>query len=163
MSNAQLAENQARLNVSLQDIITFFDEADCPPSSLQKLSTLLEAHDYVRLLELIEGFVQCMAFIDHDLIVKKMSASWNLLYEGIVIERKIISKKLRVLEADKNSDPDVILKLQTSKGNIDRRKAKATVACAKLSYMARFPLETFIQDPNFEVNQKELLRENIKK
>ena len=65
MSNAQLADCTARINVSLQDIKTFYEAAECPAESLENLSSLLEGNEHVKFLELAEGFSHCMAFIDH--------------------------------------------------------------------------------------------------
>lgn len=154
MSNAQLADCTARINVSLQDIRAFYEEAACPASSIQNLNSLAESNDHVKFLELAEGFSHCMAFIDHDKIVRLLLASWNLIHEGINIERKMVSKKLRNLEGDKNADPELILKLTNSKLNIDKRKANATVHCSKLAYMNRLPIELFLKDPSFNPSKK---------
>jgi hypothetical protein len=146
MSNAQLAECTARLNVSLQDIKMFYEEAQCAPEQIENLNSLIETHEPVKFLELSEGFSHCMAFIDHDKIIRLLMASWNLQHDCINIERKIVSKKLRNLEGDKNSDPEIILKLTNSKSNIDKRKATAVIHCAKLSYMLKFPIQKFLDD-----------------
>jgi hypothetical protein len=152
MSSAQLAEAQARLNVTLKDIISFYAAADCPNATIEKFNALFDAHDSVRFLELAEGLTTCMAFIDHDTIVSKIATAWSQVYDGIVIERKMVTKKLRVLEGDKNADPDVMFKLNTNKGNIDRRKAKATLECSKYKFIMQYPLSDYLRDPNFSPN-----------
>ena len=154
MSNAQLADCTARINVSLQDIKTFYEEANCAASSIESLNKMAEANEHVKFLELAEGFSHCMAFIDHDKIVRLLLASWNLLHDGINIERKIVSKKLRNLEGDKNADPEIIAKLTNSKFNIDKRKASATIHCAKLAYMNRLPIDLFLKDANYNPASK---------
>ena len=154
MSNAQLADCTARINVSLQDIKTFYEAAECPAESLENLSSLLEGNEHVKFLELAEGFSHCMAFIDHDKIVKMLLASWTLAHEGINIERKMVSKKLRNLEGDKNADPEIIAKLTNSKNNIEKRKASATIHCSKLAYMNRLPIDLFLKDPNYNPASK---------
>jgi hypothetical protein len=157
---AQLAEIQARINVALKDIISFYEDAKCPASSLENLQGLLDSHDYMRFLELAEGFSQCMAFIDHNLIVSKMHAAWNLVHDSIVIERKMVSKRLRPLEEDKKADPELVAKLQNIKANHDRRKAKASISCAKFGFMMKIPIQEFLKDPNFNPDTRRLFKKN---
>lgn len=149
MSSAQLAEAQARLNVTLRDIISFYAAGDCPNVTIDKMNALCEEKDAVRVLELAEGLTTCMAFIDHDAVVTKIATAWGQVYDCIVIERKMVTKKLRMLEGDKNADADVLFKLNTNKGNIDRRKAKATIECSKYKFILQYPLSAYLRDPNF--------------
>ena len=112
----------------------------------------------MRFLDLAEGFSQCMAFIDHDIITSKLYTSWALVHDHIVLERKAVSKRLRPLEEDKKADPDLVAKLRKTKDNHDLRKAKASIACAKFKYMQSVPLDQFLRDTNYQPDIKQMFK-----
>ena len=149
MAASQSAEATARLHTYLRDMVDFFAFAGVMRHSIDKLESHLEAHEYFEFLSLAQGFGKCMAFIDHDALTAKLSNAWNCLEEGMVIERKILSRKLRNLELDKNADPEAIEKLQKSKTELEQRKARALIYALKFRMMAAIPLKNF-KDPKFD-------------
>eukprot|EP01041_Mallomonas_annulata_P003910 gene3910-7799_t len=149
MTTTQSVEAVARLTVCLRDMVDFFAVAGVLQHSIDKLENHLESHEYFEFLNLAQGFGKCMAFIDHDALTMKLANGWNGLEETLVIERKMICRKLRNLEGDKNADHDAIEKLQNIKNDIEARKAKALVQCLKFKFMANVPLKSF-KDPKFD-------------
>lgn len=60
------------------------------------------------MLELAERYGNCMAFLDHMALTHKLSAAWNAVCDKLNLEKKQVVRKLRVLEADKNADPETV-------------------------------------------------------
>lgn len=84
-----------------------------------------------------------MAFIDHDVLHSKLAQGWALLDDGLNVEKKLIIKRIRNLEGDKNADPALIAKLQNTKNDIEARKVKVLVEALKYRYMNTVPMENF--------------------
>jgi hypothetical protein len=132
---AQLAEAQARLNVCLREIIVFLEEANIQEHSAALLNTFIDKHLTIDFLNLAEGFGKCMAFLDHDALVEKLYRSYCVLIDGYVVERKIISKKIRIMKEDKKADPDVVIRLENLLSDVDNKKALAMTSCMRLRAM----------------------------
>ena len=171
MTTAQLVDAQARLNVSLRDTITFFEEAGIQENSVTLLNSFIDKHLTTDFLSLAEGYGKCMAFIDHDELVSKLFKSFQILIEGYVIERKIANKRLKLLKEDKKSDPDVILRLENLLIDLDQKKALATVSANRLRAMTSIPISNFL-NPKFDYvahykasieHRKKLLMKTTKK
>lgn len=137
------AENLARLNVCLKDIVTFFEEAGIQPSSVDLLNSFIEKHLYTDFLSLAEGFGKCMAFINHNDLIRKILDAYNTLINGYVIERKTIMKKIRILKEDKKTDPEVLAKQENLLADVDQKKAYAIVICARVRAMNYIPVDMF--------------------
>mmetsp|Transcript_19817 Transcript_19817/g.33152 ORF Transcript_19817/g.33152 Transcript_19817/m.33152 type:complete len:176 (-) Transcript_19817:1071-1598(-) len=152
MTAAQSAEAQARLNVSLKEIISFYQEAGIEQSSMDLMDGFIEKHLTMDFLHLSEGFGKCMAFIDHDELVSLLLKAYLLLIDGYVIERKIINKKLRLLKEDKKTDPEVLIRLENLLLDIDHKKALAMTNGNRLKAMNMIPLANF-NDLNFDAKQ----------
>jgi len=158
MSGAQAAEAQARLNVCLREIVTFFEEAGSQDHSISLLNSFIDKHLTTDFLSLAEGFGSCMAFIDHNELISKLYRTVCTLIDGYVIERKIITKKIRLLKEDKKSDPDVLARQENLLADVDSKKANAMVQMARLRAMNAVPMSMF-EDDNFNafVHYKQLL------
>ena len=154
MTTAQAADAAARLSVILRDIVSFFDAAGCGKASVEKLEAKIDSHDFVDFLELAEAYSKCMAFIDHDHLAARLLAAWNATEEGLVIEKKIVSRKIRLLESDKNADPDILAKLQNTKMDVDQRKAKVLIQCMKYKLITSHPIEKFYDKTYDPIEQK---------
>ena len=158
MSGAQLAEAQARLNVSLKDVVQFFEDEGVKEHSIVLLNTFIDKHLTVDFLNLAENFGKCMAFIDHDELTSLLFKSFSILMDGYIIERKVTNKRLKLLKEDKKSDPDVILRLENLIIDIDQRKAVVTVSLARLRAMQTMSISKF-KDPKFDY--KNAYKENV--
>jgi hypothetical protein len=154
------ADAQARLHIHLQDIVTFYEEGGCGKGSLNKLNELVEAHDYFTYLDLAEGFGKCMAFIDHDVMANKMQEAWTGLNDLYVLEKKSVDKRIKNMEQDKKADPDILLKYQNMKIDLEEK-------ITKYKYINVFPLKRFNEksfNPTLELEtanarKKELLKQ----
>lgn len=140
------AENLARLNVCLKDIVTFFEEAGIASSSLELMNSFIEKHLYMDFLSLAEGFGKCMAFINHDELVRRILEAYNTLINGYIIERKAISKKIRILKEDKKTDPEVLAKQENLLADVDQKKANAMTILARVRAMNYLPVNLFKDD-----------------
>jgi hypothetical protein len=160
------ADAQARLHVNLQDIVTFYEEGGCGASSLDRLNKFIEGHDYFAYLDLAEGFGKCMAFIDHDVMAVKMQEAWTGLNNLYVVEKKSIDKRIKNMEQDKKADPDILLKYQNMKIDLEEKLAKVLVQITKYKYINVYPLKRFNEksfNPTLELEtanarKKELLK-----
>lgn len=140
---AQSAEAQARLNVNLREIVTFFVDAGVQDRSIQLLNTFIDKHLTMDFLTLAEGFGKCMAFIDHDELVSKLFKTYQCLIDGYIIERRMINKRIRLLKEDKKTDPEVLARQENLLIDVDNKKAVAIVAMARLRAMNFVPLNSF--------------------
>lgn len=149
MTAAQTAEVQARLNVSLRDIVSFFDQAGIERTSIGLMENFIDKHLTVDFLALTEGYGKCMAFINHDELISLLYKSYGLMMDGYTIERKVINKKLKLLKEDKKADPDVITRLQNLIDDIDTKKCAALPILMRLRVMNLIPFKEFL-DPSFD-------------
>jgi hypothetical protein len=149
MSAAQSAECQARLQVSLHDIINFFEEAGVESHSVDNLNEFISKNRTFGFLELSESFGECMAFINHDDLVAKLQISYQFLADGYNIERKIINKRLKFLKEDKKSDPAVIDKNENNLLDVEQKKATVLIQVLRLRAMSTIPVEHFKNDEKF--------------
>lgn len=154
------AEVQARLNICLRDIVTFFEEAGVREDSILLLNSFIDKHLTVDFLNLAEGFGNCMAFIDHNELIRRILESFNTLLSGYVLERKLYNKRIRILREDKKADPELIAKLEHLLTEVDQKKAQAMVTAARLRAMNAIPVDKF-RDPKF--NALDYYDKNVEK
>ena len=149
MTAAQAQESRDRLNVHMQDMISFFEENGCEAVSLQKLVAAHESfvrgepNSHFGFLELVEGYSKCMAFIDHDALSGQIAQAWHGVEQFLLIDKKVINRRLKVLEEDKKSDPEIIAKLHTKKDVVDQDLAKVLVQVIKYNLINSVPIERF--------------------
>lgn len=165
MSSAHAAEAQARLNITLRDILTFFQENGIQEHSAVLLETFIEKKQALDFLNLADGYGKCMAFINHDALIELILASYTALIDGYIIERKITSKRIKNLKEDKKADPDVLARQENLLVDIETRKSSASAALVRFRIMSKVPLTNF-RDPSFnpdmfiknaQAREKELL------
>lgn len=158
---AQLAEAQARLNVNLRDIVTFFEEASIQEHSIDLLNSFIDKHLTMDFLSLAEGFGKCMAFINHDDLSAKLLKSYMTLIDGYIIERKIVNKKIRILKEDKKADPEVVLRLENLLIDVDNKKALAMSSCMRIRAMNTIPFASFTDEQfDYVAQHKQNLEHN---
>lgn len=153
MTAAQSAEAQARLNVNLKDIVTFYEENGVLEHSINLMNSFIEKHLTMDFLELAEGYGKCMAFIDHDELASRLLKSYNSLLDGYIIERKMINKRIRMLKEDKKADPEVLARQENLLAELDIKKANAIVAMARLRVMNIISIKDF-QDEKLDAVDK---------
>lgn len=150
---AQVAEAQARLCAILRDIAEFYESGGCSSSSIAKMNDRINTQQFFDFLELAEGYSKCMAFIDHDEFVRKMATAWIAFEDSVNIEKKILNRRLRNLEGDKNADPDLIAKLQNNKNDLDLKSARISVYRIKFLVARTFPIRKFM-DKNYDAAEE---------
>lgn len=170
MTAAQSADALARLNVTLRDIVTFFEESNIESESVGQLNGYIDSHQVIEFLSLAESYGLCMAFIDHDQLLERLTKSYGALLDGYVIEKKIINKKLKFLKEDKKSDPEVIARLENALVDVEHRKATVNVSAMRLRAMMSIPRDNFM-DASFDAIKytkenkariRQLLKEQVK-
>ena len=149
MSAGQVAEAQARLNIVLRDIITFFQENGIQQHSADLLEGFVEKKQPLDFLNLADGYGKCMAFLPHDELIERLLAAYLALIDGYIIERKMVNKRIKNLKEDKKADPEVLARQENLLMDIDTRKATAGAACVRFRTMSQIPLEMF-RDKNFD-------------
>jgi hypothetical protein len=140
---AQAQEARDRLEVNLQDVVNFFQEGGCESKSIAKLLACLEAHAHFDFLELSEGYSKCMAFIDHDALSLKIQAGWSGIEAYLLLDKKVINRRLRTLEEDKKSDPEVIAKLHAKKDILDQELARVKIQIIKYTLVNSISIQRF--------------------
>lgn len=145
---AQSAEAQARLNVNLREIVSFFVDAGINDRSIQLLNSFIDKHLTTDFLSLAEGFGRCMAFVDHDELISKIFRTYQCLIDGYIIERRIINKRIRLLKEDKKTDPEILARQENLLVDVDNKKAVAIVSMARLRAMNFIPFASF-KEPKF--------------
>jgi hypothetical protein len=149
MTAAQAQEARDRLNVHFQDVCAFYEDNGCEAKSLGKLRAVQEAfaraepNSHFGFLELVEGYSRCMAFMDHDALAVKIAQGWTGVEQFLLIDKKALNRKLKILEEDKKSDPEVIAKLHAKKDAIDLDLARVLVQVIKCNLINSIPIEKF--------------------
>ena len=140
------AEAQARLQVSLRELIEFFEKSGIEQRSVEKLNDFITKNQTMEFLDLCESFGDCMAFIDHDDLCTKMGTSYNLLSDGYNIEKKMLNKRLKALKEDKKTEPETLAKVENALIDVEQKKAAVLVLCLRLKNMALISANQYKKD-----------------
>ena len=149
---AAVVEAQARLNVSLRDLVQFFEQAGILQQSIDKLNEFIDKHQTIDFLTLVQAYGKCMAYINHDELIVKVNASWELFLDGLNLERKLINKKLKALREDKKADPNNVLKQEALIADIDEKKSRVVLNNVRLKAVKCTSISEFINDPNIDLD-----------
>lgn len=76
-----------------------------------------------------------MAYIDHGAMVYSLSKAWESLGLRIAAARKICLRRLRVLEADKNAETEILENQQKNKVQLEYDLSAANVRILRLRRM----------------------------
>ena len=148
------SEAQARVNVSLRDIVSFMEAAGVRQHSIALLNEFINKHQVQEFLTLAANFGKCNAFVDHDQLHNMLYTSWSLLFDGYTIEKKTTLKKIKILKEDKKSDPDVLARQENTLNDIEQKKANVLVNVIKFKAMITIPIADFKDDPNFDFKSR---------
>ncbi len=127
----------------MRELVTFFSENGVDDRSVNLLNTFIDKHLTMDFLALSENFGKCMAFIDHDELVSRLFKTFQCLIDGYIIERKVITKRIRLLKEDKKADPEILLRQENLLVELDNKKAVAIVSAARLRVMNTVPFVSF--------------------
>ena len=144
------AEAQARLQVSLRELIEFFEKYGIEPRSVEKLDGFITKNQSMEFLDLCESFGECMAFLDHDELCTRMCTSYNMLSDGYNIEKKQLNKRLKLLKEDKKTEPETLAKIENAINDVEQKKASVLVSCLRLKAMSLIPSDNFKKDDKYD-------------
>lgn len=144
-----IADAQARVNVVLRDLVSFFEAGGVSGRSIEILNDKIDKHDSNQFLALAESYGEAMAFLDHDFLVAKLKDAWGLLVICYEIEKKGILKKLKALREDKKAEPATVIKQENLLADIEHKRGCAMIEFLRLKFMTTIPIESF-KDPNFD-------------
>ena len=144
------AEAQARLQVSLRELIEFFEKQGIEPRSVDKLNDFITKNQSMEFLDLCESFGECMAFIDHDELCIKMHTAYNMLSDGFNIEKKVLKKRFKLLQEDKKTEPETLAKVENAINDVEQKKAAVLVSCLRLKAMSLIPSSNFKNDDKYD-------------
>ena len=145
-----MGENNARLNVVCNELLTMFEEQKCPDHQLATLRKYIELKEQAEFMDVATGFSQSMAFLDHDLILEKLYTGWRFVEEGIKGEIKNLTRRVNTMREDKKHDPDKLAKLESEKVAAEKRKAKVSILTGMMSLEREIPIERFLDDQTFD-------------
>ena len=144
------ADAQARLQVSLRELIEFFEKYGIETRSVEKLNDFITKNQSMEFLDLCESFGECMAFIDHDELCTRLSTSYNFLSDGYNIEKKTLNKRLKALKEDKKTEPETLAKIENAINDVEMKKAAVLVNCLRVKAMVMIPSENFKKDEKYD-------------
>ena len=139
-------EANARLNVSLRDLLPFFEGAGVQKHSLDMLTDMITKNKQTDFLNLAENYGACMAFINQDELVTKLALSWGLYCDSLKAEGKAQLKKIKAMKEDKKADPDILTRLENSLADISIKRANAMGNYMRFKAMATISIEVFKKD-----------------
>ncbi len=144
-------EANARLNVSLRDLLPFFEAAGVQKHSLDLLNDLIVKSKQQDFLNLVESYGNSMALLSHDELVTKLTTSWGLYCDSLKAEGKAQLKKIKALKEDKKADPDVITRLENSFAEVGIKRANAVSSYMRCKAMCSISIEVFKKETNLDV------------
>lgn len=149
---AAVIEAQARLNVTLRDLIIFFQQStfNIQPRSINILESYIEKHLTIEFLLLCESFGRSMAFLNHDELINLLFNSWTIYLEGFKIERDYITHKIKRLKENKKVDPAVIQKQELLLQELKERRIPVIENFTRLQTMKLIPIEKFKENSVFD-------------
>ena len=150
IQNMSAADAQARLQVSLRELIEFFEKYGIESRSVEKLNDFITKNQSMEFLDLCESFGECMAFIDHDELCTRLSTSYNFLSDGYNIEKKTLNKRLKALKEDKKTEPETLAKIENAINDVEMKKASVLVNCLRVKAMVMIPSENFKKDEKYD-------------
>jgi hypothetical protein len=100
------------------------------PTALQHKQEEGEIHDA---LDLVEEFAACLLFADHTAFLNLVHSCWETESAKLELVKKLAYRKVRGLEADSKSDPDVVAKATAVRADAGRLAARAAINLRRLS------------------------------
>ena len=79
---------------------------------------------------------------------------------SVNLERKALLKKIKALQEDKKTDPDIITKQENLLIEVEDKKLKALLATTRVRAMTKLSVEYFKMDPNFDYKEKYAQQKN---
>jgi hypothetical protein len=166
MTATQLADFTARMQVELEELRDQFLANGMEEEKLARWNTLEGDKNFFEMLQIAVGYAQAMAFLDHDLVVKKLSIAWNWFMECTTIEIKITKRKLMAIEADsKQAGTPAHEKVKKHVDALESRKKQCMIYAAQYRIAAALPIQPFVNDPKYDATEdyKSWVEENAPK
>lgn len=76
------------------------------------------------------------------------------ILNSVNLERKALLKKIKALQEDKKTDPDVITRQENLLVEVEDKKLRALLATTRVRAMTKLSVEYFKMDPNFDYKEK---------
>lgn len=140
----------ARLNVLLTDMEALFVEGGIGESNASTITTMKEKKQFGDLLELLESFMESMAFLDHDALTTMLLEAWKKYLNVVSGERKVAQGKYDAVKEDKKAEAD---KVAITKANLDAvndRRGGAIAAVLRFKAMDAISCAEFKKSANFD-------------
>ena len=149
-----LAEIQGRLNSEINQLQTFFDEymnkdqlksshANIDP--IERLINFNSLHQTFEYLNYAETLGRINPYVDNETLLNHLYAGWNLFHDGVVIERKILIKRIKAIKEDKKHDPEVLARQELSLKNLEEKKVVALLTILRIKASLSRPFNSFLK------------------
>ena len=133
---AEKAELDQNVEEASGAIIAFLEASHVPERSIAPFRELMTAGETPELLERAEEMGFCMAYMDHEELIKLLTAGWDKLCQQKYFAKKMAYRKYRLVEAEGNkADPEVLAKTLADRESLDADVAVANSKYAKLRAM----------------------------
>lgn len=140
----------ARLNVCVDDMTSLLSEGGLEEHSMVTITTMKDKKQHGELLDLLESFMECMAFVDHNKMTSLLLEAWRKYMNVVSGERKVAQAKYDAIKEDKKAEAD---KVATVKANLDavlERRGAAMGALLRLKAMDQISIEEFKKDKSYD-------------
>ncbi len=139
----------ARLNILVTDMEAILTEGGIGEHSLTTIATMKEKKQFGDILELLETFMESMAFIDHDAMTSMLTEAYKKYLNVVSGERKIAQSKYDALKEDKKAEADRVAVAKANLDNVNDRRGAVVGAVLRLKAMDQLSIKEFM-NPEFD-------------
>ena len=116
-------------------LVDFLGDNKVKECHLEPLRKLIEAQDLEEVFERAEELGYCLAYIDHETLVRYLAAGWKAACAQKQVLRKKAFKSCARIEADTKADPDELEEARRRRDDIDRACAKSNLIMYKMQVL----------------------------
>ncbi|KAJ1463068.1 hypothetical protein M885DRAFT_504597 [Pelagophyceae sp. CCMP2097] len=123
------------MDETCERLIVFLSESNIPADAIHPLRQLVAEHQAEEVLEMAENLGFCMAYMQHDRLVRLLKAGWKAACNYKALQRKKAYKALAKLASDSKADPEELSEATRKKDDIDHECALANLKLYKLQVL----------------------------
>mmetsp|Transcript_36438 Transcript_36438/g.116796 ORF Transcript_36438/g.116796 Transcript_36438/m.116796 type:complete len:141 (+) Transcript_36438:1-423(+) len=116
-------------------LVDFLAESKVPERHLEPLRKLAEENDAEELLERAEELGYCMAYMDHEQLVRLLASGWKAHCASKQVLRKKAFRVCARIEADTKADTDELDEARRKRDDLDRACAKSNLTMYKMQVL----------------------------
>ncbi|KAG5192603.1 hypothetical protein JKP88DRAFT_173139 [Tribonema minus] len=122
---------------AMEKAVAFLESNGLHAASVENVRHLTSALAWSDALHLTQSLGFTMPHIDHDAFIVMLLDTWECVAQMKLNSRRACYRKVRVLEADQKTDPEVLAKWLADRARVDKESAATNLSYIKMRQILR--------------------------